>query len=133
MSDDERRDEVREEESDERLSTADLAAGADTGAAGGRDDAAAADERQPLFEAGDAERYRERWREIQAAFVDEPRRAVEDADALVAELMQRLAETFANERAQLERQWDREGDVSTEDLRVGLQRYRSFFDRLLSA
>ena len=74
-----------------------------------------------------------RWREIQGSFVDEPRRAVEDADALVADLMQRLADTFAQERSRLESQWGRGDEVSTEDLRVALQRYRSFFDRLLSA
>jgi hypothetical protein len=111
-------------EREERLSTADLVREADEVDAG---------EREPLFAGDDAERYRSRWGEIQAAFVDEPRKAVEDADGLVAELMQRLAETFADERSKLEQQWDREGDVSTEDLRVGLQRYRSFFDRLLSA
>jgi hypothetical protein len=66
-------------------------------------------------------------------FVDEPRRAVEQADALVADLMQRLASVFSDERKSLEGQWDRGDDVSTEDLRVALQRYRSFFDRLLSA
>jgi len=63
----------------------------------------------------------------------EPLFSGEDADSLVAELMQRLAETFSQEREQLESQWDGDGDVSTEDLRVALQRYRSFFDRLLSA
>jgi hypothetical protein len=75
---------------------------------------------------------RRRWTDIQAGFVDEPRRAVEQADGLVAEAIKRLAETFARERAQLEGQWDRGGDVSTEDLRQALQRYRSFFSRLLS-
>ena len=75
---------------------------------------------------------RTRWTDIQAGFVDEPRRAVEQADGLVAEAIKRLAETFANERNQLEGQWDRGGDVSTEDLRQALQRYRSFFSRLLS-
>lgn len=75
---------------------------------------------------------RERWTEIQAAFVDEPRKAVEGADNLVAETMKRLAETFAEERSRLEGQWDRGDKVSTEDLRLALQRYRSFFDRLLS-
>jgi hypothetical protein len=74
-----------------------------------------------------------RWQQIQGSFVDEPRRAVEDADALVADLMQRLADSFAQERSRLEGQWDRGDEVSTEDLRVALQRYRSFFDRLLSA
>ena len=75
---------------------------------------------------------RNRWTDIQAGFVDEPRHAVEQADSLVAEAIKRLAETFANERNQLEGQWDRGGDVSTEDLRQALQRYRSFFSRLLS-
>ena len=55
------------------------------------------------------------------------------ADQLVAEIMQRLAESFARERSDLEQQWDRGEDVSTEDLRVALQRYRSFFQRLLAA
>jgi hypothetical protein len=64
--------------------------------------------------------------------VDEPRRAVEQADSLVAGAMKRLAETFANERAKLEGQWDREENVSTENLRLALRRYRSFFGRLLS-
>jgi hypothetical protein len=91
------------------------------------------DGREPLFAGEDAERYQGKWTEIQGHFVDDPRRAVEEGDALVATLMQQLAETFAEERSSLEQQWDREGDVSTEDLRVALQRYRSFFDRLLSA
>jgi hypothetical protein len=74
-----------------------------------------------------------RWNEIQAAFVDEPRRAVQDADALVADLMQRLARMFASERDQLESRWAGGDDVSTEELRRGLRRYRSFFERLLAA
>ena len=73
------------------------------------------------------------WKDIQAAFVDEPRQAVQDADALVAELMQRLAQKFASEREQLESQWASGDDVSTEDLRRGLRQYRSFFERLLAA
>lgn len=73
------------------------------------------------------------WKEIQAEFVDEPRKAVQDADALVAELMQRLAQMFASEREQLESRWAGGDDVSTEDLRRGLRRYRSFFERLLAA
>jgi len=66
------------------------------------------------------------------SFVDEPRRAVEQADNLVAVTMKRLAEMFAEERARLEGQWDRGDNVSTEDLRLALRRYRSFFGRLLS-
>jgi len=86
----------------------------------------------PLFETGEAESLRSRWMNIQTQFVDEPRRSVEQADQLVASAMKRLAEIFANERDTLEQNWDRGDDVSTEDLRVALQRYRSFFDRLLS-
>ncbi|MBA2331298.1 MAG: hypothetical protein H0V94_00715 [Actinobacteria bacterium] len=152
------RDETQPEDGadDERLTTADLAGGRDDAKReDGRSmeaadddvdesDAAAATEadtggaepaeaRQPLFAADQADGFRERWADVQAGFVDEPRRAVEDADALVAEVMQRLAETFSTERATLEQQWDGDGEPSTEDLRVGLQRYRSFFDRLLSA
>jgi len=88
---------------------------------------------EPLLPADQADRFTRRWQEIQAGFVDEPRDSVEHADALVADLMQRLASSFADERKQLESQWDQGDDVSTEDLRVALTRYRSFFERLLSA
>jgi hypothetical protein len=87
---------------------------------------------EPLLAAEEAESFRSRWESIQTSFVDSPRQSVEQADALVAELMQRLAQTFSQEREGLESQWSRGDDVSTEDLRVGLQRYRSFFERLLS-
>jgi hypothetical protein len=86
----------------------------------------------PLFPENESTNFRNRWTEIQAAFVDEPRRAVEQADALVAEVIKRLASSFADERSKLEGQWGRGDNVSTEDLRVALQRYRAFFDRLLS-
>jgi len=91
-----------------------------------------ASQETPLLAGDVVNELRKRWTDIQAGFVDEPRRAVEQADGLVAEAIKRLAETFANERNQLEGQWDRGGDVSTEDLRQALQRYRSFFSRLLS-
>ena len=78
------------------------------------------------------EALRSRWTEVQTAFVDEPRKAVEEADGLVASAMKRLAEVFAQERSKLEQQWDRGDSVSTEDLRIALQRYRTFFQRLLS-
>ena|SRR5690349_19746598 len=80
----------------------------------------------------DSDDFQTRWEAIQVRFVDEPRGAVEDADALVANVMQRLAEGFAQERERLEGQWGRGEDISTEDLRVALQRYRSFFQRLLA-
>jgi hypothetical protein len=123
-------EERTETEGEQRLTTADLVREADEVDSASRSDDG---ERERLFAGDEAEGYRSRWSEIQAAFVDEPRKAVEDADGLVAELMQKLAETFSDERSKLEQQWDRDGDVSTEDLRIGLQRYRSFFDRLLSA
>lgn len=87
---------------------------------------------EPLFPGAESQELRQRWQTIQAAFVDEPRKAVEQADGLVASAMKRLAEVFASERERLEAQWDRGDDVSTEDLRIALRRYRSFFDRLLS-
>jgi hypothetical protein len=95
------------------------------------DKAVAASEPMPLFSESEMGDFRSQWSKIQTGFVDEPRRTVEDADKLVAAVMQRLAEGFANERSGLEKQWDRGDNVSTEDLRVALQRYRSFFDRLL--
>jgi hypothetical protein len=85
-----------------------------------------------LFADEEANGYRTRWSAIQTGFVDEPRRAVEEADTLVAELMKRLAEGFADERRQLESQWEQSDKVSTEDLRLAMRRYRSFFERLLS-
>ncbi len=84
----------------------------------------------PLFPNNELEELRNRWSGVQTAFVDEPRSAVEQADSLVASAMKRLAEVFAEERSRLEQQWDRGDNVSTEDLRIALQRYRSFFQRL---
>jgi hypothetical protein len=87
---------------------------------------------EPLFDDNVDHEFRNRWREIQTGFVDEPRHAVEQADGLVAELMQRLAQSFSEQRNKLEHQWDASDEVSTEELRVALTRYRSFFERLLS-
>ncbi len=86
----------------------------------------------PLFAEDASRTLGQRWDTIQAGFVDEPRHAVEEADTLVAETMKQLAETFARERSNLEQQWARGDNVSTEDLRVALRRYRSFFRRLLA-
>jgi hypothetical protein len=85
-----------------------------------------------LLAADDAEAFRARWTDVQHGFVDAPRQAVEQADGLVAELMQHLAKTFADERGRLEGQWDQGDDVSTENLRTAFQRYRLFFERLLT-
>jgi len=136
---------------DARLSTADLAAASDRAverdvtreahqahanvvADATRDvaDTDADTRATPLFAGNESDDFRRRWTDIQAAFVDEPRQAVEKADSLVAEAIKRLAEIFARERSTLEQQWAQGSDVSTEDLRVALRRYRSFFDRLLS-
>lgn len=93
--------------------------------AGGRNDNA-------LFDEDELRDFRTRWDQVQTSFVDEPRHAVEQADTLVATVVKRIAEQFADEREKLEQQWHRGDDVSTEDLRQGLKRYRAFFDRLLS-
>ncbi len=91
------------------------------------------DERQiALFPDKEVRDMRSRWDKIQTGFVDEPRQAVKQADELVASAMKRIAEQFSQERSELEKQWDRGDNVSTEDLRLALQRYRAFFDRLLS-
>jgi hypothetical protein len=86
----------------------------------------------PLLPDEQSEQLHERWEEVQASFVDRPQEAVQEADALVADLMQRITANFTRERERLEQQWSQGDDVSTEDLRVALTRYRSFFERLLT-
>ena len=122
----------------ERTTTADLAGdqvdedrplGRDTE----RDDDRAEERLEPLLADDRVENYRGRWFDLQTRFVDEPRDTVSEADSLVAELLQELARSFNDARAGLEEQWSRGDDVSTEDLRLALQRYRSFFERLLAA
>jgi hypothetical protein len=85
-----------------------------------------------MFPGEETAGFRTRWDAIQTGFVDEPRNAVEQADALVAQVIKRLTETFADERTALEGPWGRGEQVSTEDLRLALQKYRSFFERLLA-
>jgi len=92
---------------------------------------APAEEKVPLFLPSEANELRGHWDDVQAGFVDEPRKAVEEADALVSTAVKRLGEIFSEERKKLEGQWER-GDVSTEDLRLALRKYRSFFTRLLT-
>src|SRR5689334_10111839 len=115
---------------DENITTADLLRSS------GKPDGAAtmlvSGDREALFPAGDSEKFRKQWNDIQASFVDEPKPSVEKADQLVASVIQQLARVFADERSKLERDWSRGGEASTEDLRQALRRYRSFFDRLLS-
>lgn len=109
-----------------------VSSGGGAGAARTRDSNIQEERHAALFPERDIVEMRSRWDTIQTGFVDEPRRAVQQADELVAQAMKRLAEVFSDERRKLESHWDRGDDISTEDLRVALQRYRSFFGRLLS-
>ena len=84
-----------------------------------------------LLNREETEQFRTRWNEIQGRFVDEPRTAVEQADELVTEVIELITEMFNNEHRSLEAQWNKGNDVSTEDLRIALQRYRSFFNSLV--
>ena len=128
-----------EEEQRKTMSTADIAGISEEEKPDGRNlseaQASRSAERQvvPLLQDHEIDDLRSRWSSIQTGFVDEPRASVEQADALVAEVMKRIAQMFAEQRATLDKQWADHEDVSTEDLRVTLQRYRSFFDRLLAA
>jgi len=79
----------------------------------------------------ESDHFRTRWNEIQGMFVDEPRSAVQQADELVSEVVEKITQMFANEHGSLESQWKQGEDVSTEDLRKALQLYRSFFNRLV--
>ncbi len=85
-----------------------------------------------LLNRDESERFRSHWNEIQGRFVDEPRPAVQEADALVSEVIEKITQMFANEHSSLKSQWNQGNDVSTENLRKALQRYRSFFNRLVS-
>jgi hypothetical protein len=122
--------EMEQEHAREHISTADLAQAVSRPA--GTPQAAREEPNAPLFAPNDTQGFRSRWEKIQIGFVDEPKKAVEQVDELVASAIKRLAEGFASERQKLEAEWDKNDNVSTEDLRVALRRYRSFFDRLLS-
>ncbi len=120
-------------DADSQLSTADIA----SRNAGQQSDSntsaqQSTTESEPLFPQDRLNDYRQRWTEIQASFVDDPRGATQQADNLVATVIKDLAQIFSDERQTLEGQWTRGEDVSTEDLRVALTRYRTFFDQLLS-
>jgi len=85
-----------------------------------------------LLNGEESDQLRTRWNEIQGRFVDEPRSAVQQADALVSDVIEKITMMFVNEHSVLESQWKLGNDVSTEDLRKALQRYRSFFNRLVA-
>jgi len=90
------------------------------------------DELAPLFEQDATEKFRTRWLAIQSKFVDDPSDSVKQADDLVADVIQNITRNFADRRGSLEKQWNSGGKTSTEDLRIALKQYRSFFDRLLT-
>jgi hypothetical protein len=90
------------------------------------------EELEPLFEDEEAEKFRTQWLNIQSKFVDNPRESVREADELVAGVLKSVTMSFHDRRTSLEKQWNNGGNVSTEDLRLALKRYRSFFDRLLT-
>ncbi|MEO8924192.1 MAG: hypothetical protein ABI330_15425 [Caldimonas sp.] len=134
-------------EEEATLSTADLVAAAETPVARREPtpvspepvidskESTVSDEKEqlaPLFLASSAEDFRARWDAVQISFVDDPKQAVRKADELVAQVMKNLAETFSAERAKIDAQFNETGDAATENLRVALRRYRSFFQRLLS-
>lgn len=142
-------EEQRTETSRRKLSTKDMAAGAerddtrreeglgeraagDSGLSNTTGGPGSAEQLSPLLSPNETGEFRSRWNSIQTGFVDEPRKTVEQADELVAEIMQRLAQSFSDQRTNLEKQWERSDEVSTEELRLALRRYRSFFDRLLA-
>jgi hypothetical protein len=106
--------------------------GREARAASGATAAVAEPEPHPFFADDEGRRFQALWHEVQVAFVDDPQGSVQKADELVAQVIQRLAEVFADERGGLESRWSRGTNVSTEELRVALRRYRAFFDRLLS-
>jgi hypothetical protein len=98
----------------------------------GRHAAAMEKELVPLLVENEAQEFRSRWLDIQAEFVDDPHNSVEKADELVAQVINSITENFAGERSSLEDQWNRGQEASTEDLRLAMKRYRSFFNRLLT-
>jgi hypothetical protein len=130
--------------SDQNLSTADLASAsaqpettntpADTSADArpdaGRRGTGDGDEAPPLIDEEKVTGFRDRWQNVQTGFVDDPQQAVREADELVAAVISALATTFAEHKSELEGQWQ-QGEPATEELRIALRRYRSFFDQLL--
>jgi hypothetical protein len=86
----------------------------------------------PLFEHEETEEFRSHWLDVQSRFVDDPREAVKKADELVEEVINSITNSFSQKRTSLENHWSSGDNVSTEDLRLAIQRYRSFFNRLLS-
>ena len=116
----------------ERMAESSATSTAEIASGGASNDPKSASRPDVLFPENEARDFRKRWEQVQTGFVDEPRTSVEQADQLVAAAIKRLAEMFAEARTRLEHEWDKGDNVSTEDLRQALRKYRAFFDRLLS-
>jgi hypothetical protein len=111
----------------------DDAVAGDTARVGAPAETTSDDEDVTLLDEAEADGFLDRWREVQTRFVDDPQGAVRDGDSLVAELMQSLAQRFSQHKHDLEEQWQSGADPGTEELRVALRQYRSFFQRLLTS
>lgn len=85
-----------------------------------------------LFDQREVSEFSDRWEDIQVRFVDQPQESVAAADKLVDDVVTTVTTRLGDQRRQLESQWQREEEVSTEQLRQSLQRYHALFDRLLS-
>ncbi len=133
LSRDTARDDVNQPQATAAPAPTTAGMGASTGGGGvtGSPEADATEQRAPLVPSDRADQFASRWNEVKGMFVDEPRKAVQQADALVGELLDDLERSFREQRKDIERGLEND-DTSTEDLRMALRRYRSFFDRLLS-
>ncbi|WP_328343534.1 hypothetical protein [Micromonospora sp. NBC_00421] len=83
-----------------------------------------------LFEADAAQGFRDRWRDVQLRFVDDPRAAADEAQSLVEEAIHALSEALAAQKEKLGG-WQGAGEADTEQLRVAVRQYRDFLDRVL--
>ena len=90
------------------------------------------DSLEPLFYPDAARDLRASVDAVQIGFVDDPKQAVRQADDLVRQVLDDLARSFSSERSALDGSADTASQASTENLRLALRRYRSFFQRLLS-
>ncbi len=88
---------------------------------------------EPLFDEEEAKHFRDQWMNIQSKFVEDPKASVREADKLVADVLKSVTMSFHDKRTSMEKRWNNgNNDVSTEDLRQMVKRYRAFFNRLLT-
>jgi hypothetical protein len=94
-------------------------------------DIVASDGSKAFFSPNEADGFRARWESIQVGFVDDPRTSVQSAAQLIGDAMKRLSEEVATERRKFETSSRRENGKATEEMRLLLRRYRSFFKHLM--